>query len=145
MSNAERKATLRRWGGTHCIITRSASPLPLMGPIRVSANIDFTRAWRSRNIVSGCVCGLIRTTRRCGGIARASLLSFQGSLVAPSYRATLRGDSIAHNAEPKCVVRPVEMATRIDCDFMGCGNIMGGFPRRLTCANFRCSFVARSA
>ena len=116
-----------------------------MGPIQVSASIDCTRARGSRNIVGLPIRGLIRAALWCGSVARASFLSFRGSLITPSYRATLRRDSIANNTETKCIVRPVEMSTRIDCDFMGCGNIMGGLPRRLTCADFRCSFVARSA
>ena len=35
----------------------------------------------------------------------------------PSCRAPLRRDSIAGNAEPKCVARSVKMTTRIDCNF----------------------------
>ena len=113
----------------------------------MSAGIDGARARKSRNIARGGVCVLPCAARWCRGVTRASFLSFRGSLITPSYRAALRRDSIADDAEPKCVVRPVEMAARIDarCNFAGRRNIASGSVRRLTCADFRCRFVARSA
>src|ERR1700686_1474344 len=99
----------------------------------------------TRNIVGGRIRGLIRAVFWCGRVACASLLSLPGSLVALSYGAALRRDSIANNTEPKCVVRPVEVATRIDahCNLAGRSrNAVSGFPRCLSCANRRRNFVA---
>ena len=139
------KLSSRVRGRTHGVVTSLASLLCLMGPVRVSASIDCTRARRSRNIASGGVCVLPCAALRCSGVTlrtqtlrhvRAIGVTGGLNLLKQSSGRTKSGD-IARPALAFRIVPPFWVPAYVDRLYVG--DFLDDDTRHLTPPGFRWS------